>query len=148
MAAFLHRPLLGVEIEGSGAARNRPGRPPHAMRTAEQRLAVVRESGISFAIVFPLTSASLAELEWAVEFAAAQAAALLQVRPSAELRDEQMATAWMMVDWLSELQRGKLAIHVDAVPLQLAGGGSPNVVKAESGAGGALSGRDCFASGD
>ncbi|MCX6633288.1 MAG: hypothetical protein NTW28_37305, partial [Candidatus Solibacter sp.] len=76
---------------------------------------VVRDSGIPFAVVFPLTSASIAELEWVVEFAAVQGAAMLQVRPSAELGDEQMATAWMMVEWLSELQRGKLVIHLDAV---------------------------------
>ena len=40
---------------------------------------------------------------------------MLQVRPSEELSDEQMATAWMMVECLSELQRGKLVIHFDAV---------------------------------
>ena len=40
---------------------------------------------------------------------------MLQVRPSRELTDEQMATAWMMVECLSDLQRGKLVIHFDAV---------------------------------
>jgi hypothetical protein len=40
---------------------------------------------------------------------------MLQVRPSADLTDEQMATAWMMVECLCELQRGKLVIHLDAV---------------------------------
>jgi hypothetical protein len=107
--------LLGVEIEGKGAGRNRRGRSPRAVQTAEQRLAVVRDSGIPFAIVFSLTPASLAELEWAAEFAAAQGAAMLQVRPSAKLSDEQMATAWMMVECLCDLQRGKLVIHLDAV---------------------------------
>ena len=107
--------LLGVEVEGRTPRRNRRGRAPRGVQTAEQRLAVVRESGIPFAIVFPLTPASLAELEWAAEFAAAQGAAMLQVRPSAELTDEQMATAWMMVECLCELQRGKLVIHLDAV---------------------------------
>ena len=108
--------LLGIEVEGRGTRRNSPG--THAARapqTAEQRLTVVRDSGIPFAIVFPLTSANLAELEWAAEFAAEQGAAMLQVRPSADLTDEQMATAWMMVECLSELQRGKLVIHLDAV---------------------------------
>ena len=55
------------------------------------------------------------ELEWAAQFAAAQGAAMLQVRPAEELTDEQMATAWMMVECLCELQRGKLVIHFDAV---------------------------------
>ena len=40
---------------------------------------------------------------------------MLQVRPSEELTDEQMATAWMMVECLCELLRGKLVIHFDAV---------------------------------
>ena len=84
-------------------------------QTTEQRLAVVRESGIPFALVFSLTSTSLADLEWAAEFATAQGAAMLQVRPSGELTDEQMATAWMMVECLSDLQRGKLVIHLDSV---------------------------------
>ena len=107
--------LLGVEIFGKGAGRISRRRSPRAVQTAEQRLAVVRNSGIPFAIVFPLTAASLAELEWAAEFAAVQGAAILQVRPSKKLSDEQMATAWMMVECLIELQRGKLAIHLDAV---------------------------------
>ena len=106
--------LLGVEIDGKGTIRNRRAR-SRGVQTTEQRLAVVRESGIPFALVFSLTAASLAELEWAAEFAAAQGAAMLQVRPAGELTDEQMATAWMMVECLSDLQRGKLVIHLDAV---------------------------------
>jgi len=109
--------LLGVEIQGKGAGRNRRRRSPRAGQTVEQRLAVVRDAGIPFAIVLSLTSATLADLEWAAEFAAAQGAAMLKVRPSAELTDEQMAAAWMLVGSLSELQRGKLAIHFDAVNL-------------------------------
>ena len=93
--------LLGVEIQCSGAARN--------------RLAAVRASGIPFAIVFRLTSASLPGLESAAEFAVAQGAAMLQVWPSGELTSEQTVTAWMMVEFLRELQRGKLVIHLDAV---------------------------------
>src|ERR1017187_5286359 len=93
--------LLGLEIQGRGAARN--------------RLAAVRSSGIPFAIVFRLTSASLPGLESAAEFAVAQGAAMLQVRPSGKLTSEQTVTAWMMVEFLRELQRGKLVIHLDAV---------------------------------
>ncbi len=107
--------LLGIEVENRLPRRSRRGRMPRAVQTVEQRLAVVRDSGIPFAIVFPLTSANLPELEWAAQFAADQGAAMLQVRPSEELTDEQMATAWMMVECLSELQRGKLVIHFDAV---------------------------------
>ena len=107
--------LLGVEVDGKPGTRNRRARLPRGAQTVEQRLSVVRDSGIPFAIVFPLTSENLAELEWAADFAAAQGASMLQVRPSEELTDEQMATAWMMVECLCELQRGKLVIHFDAV---------------------------------
>jgi MoaA/NifB/PqqE/SkfB family radical SAM enzyme len=109
--------LLGVEIEGKGAGRNRRRRSLRGMQTAEQRLAVVRDARIPFAIALSLTSATMGELEGAAEFAAAQGAAMLQVRPSAELTDAQMAAAWMLVGWLSERQRGKLAIHFGAVNL-------------------------------
>jgi hypothetical protein len=107
--------LLGVEIEGPSAGRHRRTRSRCDRHPAEHRLAVVRNAGIPFAILFALTAASLAELEWAAEFAAAQGAAMLQVRPAGELTGEQMATAWMMVECLRDLQRGKLAIQLDAV---------------------------------
>jgi hypothetical protein len=106
--------LLGVEIDGCGAARSR-GRATRASRILEQRLAVLRNSGIPFAIVFSLTSASLPQLEWAAEFAVTQGAALLQVKPSPKLTGDEMATAWMMVECLGDIRRGKLAIHLDAV---------------------------------
>jgi hypothetical protein len=93
--------LLGVKSPCSGAAGN--------------RLAAVRASGIPFAIVVRLTSAGLPSLESAVEFAVAQGAALLQLRPSGKFTSEQTVRAWMMVERLRDLQRGKLVIHLDAV---------------------------------
>ncbi len=107
--------LLGVQIDGKGPRRNRRASAMHAPQSTEQRLTVVRDSGIPFAIVFSLNSANLGELEWAADFAAAQGAAMLQVRPSTDLTDEEMATAWMLMACLSDLNRGKLVIHLDAV---------------------------------
>jgi len=83
--------LLGVEIEGRGAGPARRVPAACTTQTTEQRLAAVRNSGIPFAIVFSLTSASLADLSWAAEFAVAQGAAMLHLRPSAELAGESMA---------------------------------------------------------
>jgi hypothetical protein len=107
--------LLGVEIEGKGAGRNRQRSALAAIGTTEQRLAVIRDAGIPFAIVFSLTSFNLADLGWAAEFATAQGAAMLHLRPSAELAGESMATAWRKVESLCERYRGKLVIHFDAV---------------------------------
>ena len=107
--------LLGVEIEGRGAGRNRRRCAPRATQTTRQRLAVVRNAGIPFAIVFSLTSANLGDLKWVAEFAVAQGAAMLHLRPSAELTGEPMTKAWRMVESLYELKRGKLVIHFDAL---------------------------------
>jgi MoaA/NifB/PqqE/SkfB family radical SAM enzyme len=107
--------LLGVEIEGRAAGRNRRASAPCAIETTEQRLAVIRDAGIPFAIVFSLTSSSLADLGWVAEFAAAQGAAMLHLRPSAELAGESMAAAWRKVETLWERHCGKLVIHFDAV---------------------------------
>ena len=106
--------LLGVEVAGREQATRRIRR-THLGQTLEDRLGRIRDSGIPFAVVFPLNEGSLPELEWAAEFAAAQGAAMLQVRPSSRLSDPHMATAWMMIECMSELQRGKLVIHFDAV---------------------------------
>lgn len=107
--------LIGVEIPGKHAQRAPNGRSERAEQTVGDRLSLLRQSGIPFAIVFALTPDNLAEVEWAAEFAVAEGAAMLQVRPAGELTDSQMATAWMMVECLCELQRGKLVIHFDAV---------------------------------
>ena len=109
--------LLGVELDGHPAGRHRRTHSPRVLQSVEQRLALVRDSGIPFAIAFPLTPASLAELAWAAEFAAAQGAAMLQVRPSPRLTGEQMAAAWEIVEGLRQRRRGKPAIHLDAVSL-------------------------------
>jgi hypothetical protein len=107
--------LLGVEIEGEVAGRNRRSFAARAIETTAQRLAAVRDAGIPFAIVFSLTSHSLADLNWAAEFAVAQGAAILHLRPSAELAGESMASAWRKVEALGERHRGKLVIHFDAM---------------------------------
>ena len=39
---------------------------------------------------------------------------MLQVRPSARLNDEHMSTAWMLVECLADIYRGRLVIHLAA----------------------------------
>ena len=107
--------LLGVEIEHKGAGRSRRTSAAGAIEATGKGLAMVRDAGIPLAIVFSLTSTSLADLGWAAEFAVAQGAAMLHLRPSAELAGESMAAAWRKVEGLSERYRGKLVIHFDAV---------------------------------
>lgn len=78
-------------------------------------LDVVRRSGIPFALVFPLTSANMAELEPAAAFAARHGAAMLNVRPSGEFSDNEMATVWMMIECLRDVHRGELALQFEVL---------------------------------
>jgi len=106
--------LLGISVDARTVRPKRSSRITRAAQLMEDRLELVRRSEIPFAIVFDLSEQSLRDLEWAAEYAAAQGAAMLQVRPTAGLSDEQMSTAWMMAECLSDLHRGRLVIHLDA----------------------------------
>ena len=107
--------LLGVAVDGPGLRPKRGRQDSRAWHALEQRLDLVRRSGVPYAVVFTLTPESLCDLEWAAEFAADQRAAMLQVRPApATLNDEHMSTAWMMVECLTDMYRGRLVVHLDA----------------------------------
>jgi hypothetical protein len=105
--------LLGILVDPRTMRSKRINRITRAAQAMEARLDLVRRSGIPFAIVFALNGESLSDLEWAAEYATAQGASMLQVCPAAGLPDEQMSTAWMMVECLSDLHRGRLVIHLD-----------------------------------
>jgi Fe-coproporphyrin III synthase len=106
--------LLGIAVNPR-VVRPRPGRrTSRATQILEDRLELVRRSGIPFAIVVALNKETLRDLEWCAEFATAQGAAMLQVRPVPGLADERMSTAWMISECLSDLYRGRLVIHLDA----------------------------------
>jgi hypothetical protein len=106
--------LLGVAIDTAMLRPGRGNRPPRVSRALRQRLDLVRRTGMPYAVVFTLTSENLSALEWAAEFAVAQCAAMLQIRPAVAMTDEQMSTAWMMTECLADLYRGRLVVHLDA----------------------------------
>jgi hypothetical protein len=106
--------LLGIAIDAHAVRPKRNRRATQAANHLEDRLDLVRRSGIPFAIVIALNVKTLSDLEMAAEFAAGHGAAMLQVRPEAGLTDEQMSTAWMMAECLSDLYRGRLVVHLDA----------------------------------
>jgi len=119
--------VIAISIEGKPERHNRVRRSPLAFQEMEKRLELLKTARIPFAFVFTLRRDNLPDLRWASEFAAAKGALLLQVRPieahgcaypelSGERpTDQQMATAWMTVEYLREIHRGILAIHFDAV---------------------------------
>jgi Fe-coproporphyrin III synthase len=106
--------LMGISIDAHTVRPKRAHRVPRAIQAIEDRLDLVRRSGIPFAIVITLTRETLSDLEWAAEFASSQGAAMLQVEPDPALTDEEMSTAWMMAECLSDLYRGRLVVHLNA----------------------------------
>ena len=91
--------LLGVRFEPS----------------IEPALRATRGLGIPFAVVYPLTACNMGGMEAAASFAAANGAAMLNVRPAEELSDQQMATVWMMVECLRDIHRGELAVQLEVL---------------------------------
>jgi len=81
----------------------------------EPSLQAVRRLGIPFAVVYPLSPANMGEMEAAAAFAAANGAAMLNVRPDGELSDQQMATVWMMIECLRDMHRGELAVQLEVL---------------------------------
>jgi Fe-coproporphyrin III synthase len=118
---------MAISLDGTPVHHNRIRGSERAFERMVRRLDMVREAGIPFAFVFTLTQDNLPDLEWAAEFAAANGALMLQVHPleefgracsdlpGQELPDQQMATAWMVVECLREIYRGKLTVHLDAL---------------------------------
>jgi Fe-coproporphyrin III synthase len=76
------------------------------------RLTMLGQRQIPFAVIFTLTRSNLNDLEPAVQFALEHEAAALAVRTS-ELSEDQLATAWMVTEFLRDQCRGRLAIDFE-----------------------------------
>ncbi len=119
--------MVAISLDGAPERHNRMRGSAQAFARMEAGLGLLRNAGIPFAFVFTLTRDNLHDLKWAAGYAVANGALLLQVHPLEEagracsdlsgqdLPGRQMATAWMMVEYLRELHRGKLAIHLDSI---------------------------------
>lgn len=119
--------MMAISIDGAPEKHNRMRGSESAFEQMRSRLDFVREAGIPFAFVFTLTQENLPDLEWAADFAVEQGASMLQVHPLEEfgracteapghtLSDPHTATAWMIVECLREIFRGKLTVHFDAL---------------------------------
>jgi MoaA/NifB/PqqE/SkfB family radical SAM enzyme len=119
--------MIAVSLDGTPERHNRLRGSDRAFHRMEARLNLVRQAGIPFAFVFTLTNENLPDLEWVADFAVHQGATMLQVHPLDEsgracdempgqvLADQQTGTAWMVVECLREIFRGKLMIHFDAL---------------------------------
>src|SRR5262249_13857401 len=89
------------------------------------RIRMAVERGIPVVVIFKLHRANMKDLEWAAEFASEHGAAGLSVR-TGSLSQDQLATAWMVVEFLRDLWRGRVAVGLEApnrysVPLETDG---------------------------
>jgi MoaA/NifB/PqqE/SkfB family radical SAM enzyme len=73
--------LLAVSIDGAPDDHDRMRAQVGAFRRLGDRLALVRDSGVTLGLVFTLTMWNVHQIEWAVEFAIASGARLLQIHP-------------------------------------------------------------------
>jgi hypothetical protein len=97
--------LLGVALDGRPASHGRM-RKCHRIRMALDR-------GIPVVVIFQMGRGSMKDLEWAAHFAAEHGATALAVRAS-KLSSEQLATAWMVLEYFRDLYRGRLAMGFEA----------------------------------
>ena len=97
--------LLGVVLEGRPAFQGR-------IRKC-LRIKMARDRGIPVLVIFRLTRNNMNDLEWAAQFAAEHGASALVVRAS-NLSEDQLATAWMVLEFLRDLCRGRLSIGFEA----------------------------------
>ena len=78
--------------------------------------AVVKKAydrGIPVVVIFQAGRSSLRDLEWVPQFAAEHGATALAVRTSNLSRD-QLATAWMILEYFRDLYRGRLSIGFES----------------------------------
>jgi MoaA/NifB/PqqE/SkfB family radical SAM enzyme len=116
--------LLAVSIDGVPADHDRMRGLSGSFRRLDERLALVRDRGVPFGLLFTLTMWNVHELEWAVDYALSSGARLLQVHPleasgravalADDVPDEREA-AMAMLEGLRLQARvgGDLAIHID-----------------------------------
>ena len=119
--------MMAISLDGMPERHNRIRGSARAFQQMADSLQLVRQARIPFAFVFTLTRENLHDLRWAASFAVAQGALMLQVHPleqfgraCSDLRGEglpgrEMGAAWMMVEYLRELHRGKLMVHLDSL---------------------------------
>lgn len=73
--------LLAVSIDGTADDHDRMRALPGAFLRLSDRLALVRDRGVPLGLLFTLTMWNAHQIEWAVDYAIANGARLLQVHP-------------------------------------------------------------------
>jgi MoaA/NifB/PqqE/SkfB family radical SAM enzyme len=119
--------MMAISLDGAPERHNHIRGSRQAFQQMERGVELVRHAGIPFGFVFTLTQDSLQDLKWAAGFAVSQGAMMLQVHPLEEFgractdlsgqapTSRQIGAAWMMVEYLREIHRGKLMIHLDSL---------------------------------
>jgi MoaA/NifB/PqqE/SkfB family radical SAM enzyme len=118
--------LVAVSVDGMPATHDLVRASSHAFEGVRRAVALLRDSGQTFGLVFTLTLYNLDELEWVAEFGAAVGATLLQVHPLEEAGragtelvgeapdDRELACADIEAQRLQAHYTDRMRIHVDA----------------------------------
>ena len=116
--------LLAVSIDGMPDDHDRMRAQPGSFRRLEERLGLVRDGGMKLGMLFTLTMWNAHRIAWAVDFALAHGARLLQVHPlqatgravglAEDVPDETEATAALLECLRLQQSLGdRLTIQVD-----------------------------------
>jgi MoaA/NifB/PqqE/SkfB family radical SAM enzyme len=119
--------LLAISLDGEPQSHDVIRGSKRAFSQMANKLAGLRETGITFGFIFTLTQYNLDELEWAADFALAQGARLLQIHPLEDVgraREEMMgehpdefeaAHAVAEVARLQEAIGDRMLVHIDLI---------------------------------
>jgi Fe-coproporphyrin III synthase len=97
--------VLGVVLDSKPSAHSRVRKCPHIRKA--------RELGIGVAVIIRLTQTNMNELEWAAQFAVEHGASTLSVR-ARNISGDQLATAWMVLEFLRDVCRGRVRVGFEA----------------------------------
>ncbi|MFK7996286.1 MAG: radical SAM/SPASM domain-containing protein [Granulosicoccus sp.] len=118
---------LVVSLDGKPESHNRMRNSSRAFEVMEKNLSELRRRGITFGFLFTLTQNNLDELPWVVDFCLQAGATGLLIHPleitgnatsqlSGKSPDSlESAHAWLVVEHLKKLHKGKLNIQLDLV---------------------------------
>jgi len=119
-----HIDLLAISLDGPPAEHDLMRAMPGAFASLLRRLEAVRATGMTFGFLFTLTQHNVHQLEWAVDFAIEQGAAMLQIHPldatgrgaslASSMPDRyECAVAVLEVARLRQSAGDRLYIHLD-----------------------------------
>jgi len=119
--------VIGISLDGVPARHDELRGMSGAFSKIEPKIAMVRDLGIPFGFAHCVTSSSIADLPWLLEYAIDQHASLLQLHPLAQtgratkserlaLSQADMARLYLVAQLLRIQANGQILLQLDAAP--------------------------------